>query len=333
MKKDKVTLADIAQALGTSTVSISRALSGQPGISGDLKTKILAKAEELGYKRTAGKADPLKILVLHQKPFIHDNSNFSDMVQGIEKALQEIEADYHLEYVDKETQNRMQPPYKLSKETDFDGVILIGRFTIPYAQFINSKVKNLIFFTGYSPAYEYDSVWFSFLNAGYKQCEYLIRNGHRSIGFIGNKEFYRNREKILGISLALEEYGLPVLEELFVDIEGDYRGRLHQLIQENKLPTAFICDHDFSALEAIKFFHENRIRVPEDLSVMGSGNTESSRLSIPSLTTMDLQIEYACEAVVATLLKRIAKPDKPGENVAVLTRLVERESVSPLRPS
>lgn len=332
MKKQKVTLADIANALGTSTVSISRALTGQPGISEELRNKVVAKAKELGYEKTYAKSNSLKILVLHQTPFVHDNSNFSDMIQGIEKALQEAGADYDLEYVDKETQKRLQPTYKMSKEANFDGVILIGRFDIPYADFIHSKIRNLIFFTGYSPSYDYDSVWFSFLHAGYKQCEYLIQNGHQSVGFIGNKTYYRNKEKLLGISLALEENGLPVREELFLHIEDDFRGKLLEMIDAQTLPTAFICDHDFSALETIKFFHENNIKVPKDVSVMGSGNTESSRLSIPSLTTMELQIEYACEAVVATLLKRIYKPDKPGENVAVLSRLLERDSVSRRQP-
>ncbi|MDT3425354.1 LacI family transcriptional regulator [Paenibacillus forsythiae] len=327
MRKEKVTLADLAEALGTSTVSISRALSGQPGISEELKRRILSTAKEMGYRK-GKKGESPRILLLHQDPYIHDSNNFSAMYQGLEKVLQEAEADYDAEYVDKETQTRLQLPYKMSKETDFDGVIMLGRFNIPYAHFIHEQIPNLIFFTGYSPAYNYDSVWFSFLNAGYKLGEYLMDHGHRTIGFLGSKGFYRNKEKMLGLSIVLEEHGLPVREDLFLDTEADYQERLLELIRLNSLPTAFICDHDFTALELIKFLHSRKLSVPADVSVIGSGNTELSKHCIPPLTTMDMNIRYSCEAVVATLLKRIAKPDKPGENIAIISTLVERESVS-----
>ncbi|MNP73752.1 hypothetical protein D3C76_1705160 [compost metagenome] len=63
------------------------------------------------------------------------------------------------------------------------------------------------------------------------------------------------------------------------------------------------------------------------MSILSSGNTEISALSTPPLTTMDLNIDYSCLRVVATLLSRIADPQKPAENIAVLSTFVERESV------
>ena len=73
--------------------------------------------------------------------------------------------------------------------------------------------------------------------------------------------------------------------------------------------------------------YEKGIKVPEDISVIGSGNTEMSSLSIPALTTLELNIEYSCEVAVELLLKRINKPDKPYENITINSILVERESV------
>ncbi|BCG60345.1 LacI family DNA-binding transcriptional regulator [Paenibacillus sp. URB8-2] len=326
MKNKKVTITDIAEAMGLSPVSISRALSDQTGISDELKRKVIQKAAEMGYVKPKRNMSA-RILVLHQTPYREDNSNFSHMMQGIEKALQKEDADYSIEFLDKETQNRMILPYRLSKGFAFDGVILIGRFNLNYAALINEKIPNLIFLTGYSPAYDYDSVWFSFINAGYKQCQYLIDRGHTRIGFVGNRKVYRNKEKQNGIAFALEENGLPVDEALFWESDEDYPAKLQNLIADNRLPTAFICDHDFTAIEFIRALHQHDIKVPDDVSILGSGNTEVSALSLPPLTTMDLNIEYSCRVVVSTLLKRIAEPDKPAENIAVLSTLVERESV------
>ena len=59
--------------------------------------------------------------------------------------------------------------------------------------FIKDKIKNYIFYTGYSPSCNVDSVWFNFNNGGYNQCEYLINNGHVVIitGNNGSKRLLR----------------------------------------------------------------------------------------------------------------------------------------------
>lgn len=326
MKSKKVTLTEIAKTLGLSPVSVSRALADQGGISDEMKAKIVEKAAEMGYIRPR-KAAPPKILVLHQKPYQHDNSNFSYKVQGIEKALQQADTDYSIEFVDKEHQNSLALPYRLSKGYKFDGVIFIGRFNSDYISFIHEQIPALILYVGYSPAYDYDSVWFSFLHAGYKQCQYLIGRGHRAIGFVGNLSAYRNKEKKTGITSALEEHGLPAAEAIFLERDEALGSRLSGLIAGGRLPTAFICEHDFTAVELIRLLQEHGVKVPEDVSILSSGNTEISALSTPPLTTMDLNIDYSCQRVVATLLSRIADPQKPAENIAVLSTFVERESV------
>jgi len=326
LKREKVTISTIADALNISPVSISRALSGMPGVSEELKDKIINKAKELGYTKNK-KTKQMSILVLHQRPYLMDNSNFGYMIQGIEKALQKGDADYHVEFVDKMAQDHLVLPYKLAKGFNFDGVILIGRFNLEYAALINRKLSNLIFFTGYSPSYDYDSVWFSFNNAGYKQCEYLIKNGHKNIGFIRNSKFFRNKEKLLGITAALEDYQLQISDEYLLDLNEGYHENLNELIKQKRLPTAFICDYDFTAIELIRILYENNIKVPDNISIVGSGNTEISELSTPPLTTLDLNIEYSCEAVVSSLMKRISCPNKPFENIAILSKLIERDTV------
>ena len=64
--------------------------------------------------------------------------------------------------------------------------------------------------------------------------------------------------------------------------------------------------------------------------MIGSGNTEISSLTIPALTTLELNIDYSCETAVELLLKRINNPDKPYENIAINSQLIERESVNKL---
>ena len=325
MKIDKIKIIDIAKTLEISTISVSRALSGQSGVSDELRSKILVTANEMGYLKIKNNTD-INILVLHQKPFIQDSSNYSNMVQEVEKVIQTLGCEYDLEFVDKNHQDKLYLPNKIEKGTNFDGIIFIGRFNSEYVSYISKKIKNQVFYTGYSPSFDCDSVWYNFNNGGYKQCEYLIKKGHKKIAFLGNSSIYKNKEKVLGITSALEDYDLQAEDDFFI-FEENFEDKITELIKRKDGPTSIICQWDYTAIKLIKFLYEKGVKVPEDISVIGSGNTEISSLFIPALTTLELNIEYACESAVALLLKRINKPNKPYENISINSILVERDSI------
>jgi len=331
---NKTTISDIASALDISTISVSRALSGKIGVGEELRENILIKAKEMGYVKPTGKIN-YKILVLHQRPLIQDNSNFACMIQGIERALQKLDIYYHTEFVDKNNQDKMQLPYKLLKENNFNGVILIGKFNDGYSSLLKQKIKNYIFYTGYSPSCDFDSVWFNFNNGGYKQCEYLIKKGHKDIGFLGRRSIlFRNKEKVLGITSALDDYQIPINKNFFTYVEENFEENFEKsvlnLLMAKHKPSAIICQGDFIAVKLMNLLYTKEIRVPEDISIVSSGNTEMASLMLPPLTTLDLNIEYSCEIAVELILKRISNPDKPCESITINSTLIPRESVKNL---
>jgi len=288
----------------------------------------------MGYIKPTNKIN-YKILVLHQRPLMQDNSNFSYMIQGIERALQKSDIYYHTEFVDTNNQDKMQLPYKLLKENNFNGVILIGKFSDGYISLLKQKIKNYIFYTGYSPSCDFDSVWFNFNNGGYKQCEYLIKNGHKDIGFLGRRSIlFRNKEKVLGITSALDDYQIPINKDFFAYVEDDFEANFEKsvlnLLMAKRKPTAIICQGDFIAVKLMNLLFTKEIRVPEDISIVSSGNTEMGSLMLPPITTLDLNIEYSCEIAVELILKRISNPDKPCESITINSTLIPRESVKNL---
>ena len=331
---NKITISDIASSLDISAISVSRALSGKVGVGEKLREEILLKAKELGYLKSINK-NTYKVLVLHQRPLIQENSNFSYMIQGIQRALQNMEISYHTEFVDKNNQDKMQLPLKLLKENNFNGLIFIGKFDDNYVALLKDKIKNYIFYTGYSPSCNVDSVWFNFNNGGYKQCEYLIKMGHVDIGFLGRRSIlFRNKEKVLGITSALETYGIPIHSEFFTYIEENFEENFEisvmNLLNGKHKPSAIICQGDFIAVKLINLLNKKGINVPEEISIISSGNTEMASLMLPTLTTLDLNIEYSCEIAVELLLKRINNPDKPCESITINSTLIPRESVKSL---
>lgn len=326
MKTEKTKMSDIAKALNISTISVSRALAGQEGVSDELRSKILIKASELGYFKSRN-LKGYKILVLHQKPFVQDNSNYSYMIQDMEKALQAADFEYDIEFVDKSIQEKLNLPQKIVRGSHYDGFVFIGSFDSGYIQLITQNLRNYVLYTGYSPSVDCDSIWYNFNNGGYRLCEYLIGKGHKRIGYVGNANEYVSKEKILGISSALEDHNLRVDHGFFVYGNDNAEQKIFELIQSGEGPTAVICQWDYTAIKLIQYLFENGIHVPDDISIAGSGNTEMSSLCIPALTTMDLHIDYACKSSVSLLRRRLSKPDKPTENILINSSIVERDSV------
>lgn len=138
---------------------------------------------------------------------------------------------------------------------------------------------------------------------------------------------FKNKEMLMGITACLEDYDIEAKNEFFINMKNNYKDEVITLFNKKNRPTSIICESDFIALELIRIFHDIKINVPEDVSIIGTGNTQISSLSIPSLTTVDLNIEYSCEVVVDLLLKKINNPCKPQENIELYTSLVKRDSV------
>ena len=330
MRNDKTKISDIANALGISAISVSRALSGQYGVSSDLRDRVFETAKEMGYVKPKSSED-LNILLLHQKAHLQDNKNYTQVIHGIENAIQKTNAEYHTEFIENDKNENLQLPYKLSRGICFDGVILFGHFKREYIEMINEKIKNLVIYSNYCQSLNYNSVLYNYSNGAYKLCEYLIKRGHKRIGFLSDSSNkYKNREKELGIAMALEEYGLPVVEEFFIYENENFKDKVTRLVTQEDRPTALICQRDYTAVKLLKLLHTQDIRVPDDISIVGGGNSEIASMSIPALTTLDLNIQYACETALELLLKSINNPDKPIENIMINSILIERDSVKDL---
>jgi LacI family transcriptional regulator len=328
MKKNKTTISLIASELNISPISVSRALLGQEGVSEELRNKIINKAKDMGYIKSKDKET--KVLVLHGRQNIQDNSNFSYIIGYTEKKLQDMSINYSIEYVSKDKQEKMCLPTKLEKGKNYDGIIFLGRFDSDYASFIKSKIKAAVFLLGYTPCFDGDFVNFNYNNLGYKACNYFIKGGHTKIGFIGGFNDFKNKEFLLGANFCMEKYNLSINNDYIIDAYDLMENALNNLIEKKDFPSAFICTLDFSAIKLIQYLNSVGLKVPDDISVMGCGNTEMASISSPALTTMDLNLEYSCSAAAILLLSRIKNSKKHYEIISVTGDIIERNSIRKL---
>jgi DNA-binding LacI/PurR family transcriptional regulator len=100
-----------------------------------------------------------------------------------------------------------------------------------------------------------------------------------------------------------------------------------QLKNSDELPTAIFAANDLMAIGALKAFTQLKVRVPEDISIIGFDNIPFSDCTYPPLTTIAQPTYLIGQKAVETLLKMINKK-KIKKPVEFETELIERGSVS-----
>ncbi len=173
--------------------------------------------------------------------------------------------------------------------------------------------------------------------------EYLLELGHRQISFIGapdlgspNTEFRipaRSRRSYQGYAASFFMRSLPLPPELAVGPLGEgvaeCEASLYSWLKTlKKWPTAFVCEGDFRAAALIRAAGRLRKMVPDDFSIVGTGNTPWAEMTSPSLTSV-----YMGEKEMAQIAVLLAnqEPRMDGSFVQVSPKLIIRESTRALK--
>ncbi|AEM77888.1 substrate-binding domain-containing protein [Thermoanaerobacter wiegelii] len=171
----------------------------------------------------------------------------------------------------------------------------------------------------------------------YDAINYLIQNGHKKIGFIGNNEWsYSFKKRYQAYIMYMEEFKIQI-DEKFVWLDINLKGPnfLEDMdyfkkkidVNDTDFPTAWICANDKIALAFMRSLSELNIKVPEDVSVIGFDNIDISTISYPALTTINVPKQQLGVKAIQQLLYRLESPTKIYEDIKLSTNLVIRNSV------
>lgn len=169
--------------------------------------------------------------------------------------------------------------------------------------------------------------------AGEIATQHLLDLGHERIGFVAGPEHYLPTQlKASGRAGALAAAGVDGLD-LVAHGEFSAAGGSHalaQLLDRPDPPTAVICSSDMMALGALHEADRRRIRVPEELSVVGFDGIEAATWSRPELTTVEQPIAQIAETALETLRRLIAEPNRvlPDSSFRPILR-VRRSTAAP----
>ena len=305
MKRKEYTITDIARTLQVSTASVSRALSGAPGVSQKLRERITSFCDEIGYlpasvSRNAHAEKPNIIALILgdvRNPF------YANLAFAIQKRLMNskymtvvFNSEYNevkeLEFID------------IAEQFGFSGLMLITAQSEAISQKLSETRLPKVLVNRILPHYNGDSVLTDNFQAGY---EAALRQ-------------------------AMRNYSLPVRREFIW--HSDLKLETGQKLARNFLalserPSGIVSVNDMTSLGFIDGCKKAGLSIPEDLSLISFDDIPIASLYDIQLTTISQHGEEMGLTAADLMLRRLEHPDREPERVIMKPRLIVRSTTGP----
>lgn len=339
-----VKLADIAQKLGVSTVTVSKALSGQKGVSEEMRKKIKALAKEMGYvkshsadKEKEDKSRTIGIIVA-ERYLDKDESFYWRMYQDLSQSAMRRNCFTMLEVVSYENERHNQIP-KMASEGKIEAMIVMGSFQAEYAQYLRKNIcLPFILLDTLNREGDIDAVISNNLMGAYRMTNYLFELGHKKIGFVGTRLATASiDDRYLGYLKSAMEHGMQVRSQWLLDDRDRVTGLCdynvhYRLPQKEDMPTAFFCNNDKTASVLIHKLEENGYCVPKDISVVGFDNDIYEPVLQIGITTYAVHTQEMARRALHILLYKLENPDYRLGVSMIDGTFIERESARQIGP-
>lgn len=333
MSQHRVSLKDLAQQLGVSIATVSRALHGSAEIGEDMRQRVKALAKELNYRpnpfaQSLRKEAPKIIGVVVPNLVTH---YYAAVLDGIEaEALKAgysvISANTHERFLDEA--RAIDNLYSLHVE----GIIAcLAQDTTDYSHFeqVHRMGVPVVFFGRTCLTDLFSSVTANGDEAAYEATQHLIATGSRRIAFIGGPnhlDMVRRRKH--GYLEALRDNRLPIDRQIVVCDRIDYDVALEatlQLLQSDERPDAILAFNDIITFAAFTAIRQLGLHIPGDVALIGFTDDEHARYMTPKLSAIEDQSRLMGERACQLLLRQLAGDTKVCKEI-VPQQVVIRES-------
>lgn len=341
--KNKVTLKTIADEAGVSVSCVTRYINGTGYVSKEKREKVGCVMDQLNYipnQQAKYLRGGRSGIFGHVHTVSDENLFFAKMAVLIER--KSFEKGYKtLTYaLDPGDLKMLEGILTDLVAYGADGIIVNTGIDRIIAEEIGRKAKEfsvpLVMIERAADVYEVEKILVDNEEGSYIAVRRLSEAGHRKIAYLGvaQKE-YVEQERYRGYFQAMKSIAPEFAAEnsVFTEaytVENGYRGCMkllgHKNIQE--LPTAIFTASDILAAGVYQALTEKKLKIPEDISVVGYDDTIAKFLP-PPLSTLRLPVEEIAEAAVnALILKSEEKEKYPGNRtVKIGPVFVERKSI------
>ena len=329
------TIKDIAKKAGLSSAAVSRILRDDKTLSvkDETRQRVLNIAKEMGY--------------VPKKRSVNMNRMVIGLVQWI-SSYEEVEDPYYYSlrlnvenyFIRKRVGIRryyQENLKELFEDTYLDGLICMGKFSLQQAQDLSRQFPKIVFVDSNPNGELYSSVASDLNEACEKAFEYLFKQGHSRIGFIGGQEFL-GPTKIPYIDQRTRAYEKITLNDdrfeslphhKYIKYFNGQTGyeKMKEALSKDDTPTAFICASDSVAMGALRAIGEQKKSEYKQVSVIGFNDNVSSKFFNPPLTTIRIETKLMGEMAGQLLSYMLEQGTINPVKIVCSTSLVVRESV------
>lgn len=295
-----MTVRQLAALAGTSPGTVSKAFSGAKDISEETRERIFQIAREEGCFEKYDKGPrpcPLAVILCPET----ESEYYGRMTGLLSAALRRAGWDAVIATTgfDPEAESRLFSA--LAYRMGADGVILLGS---------GSTIRNpeklpLVVIGGENIPEGADVVHFHTYGAVLEAVQALKEEGHRRIGFIGEKNTQSKHKMLCD---ALRQCGIPVNPDLFCNqplrFEAGGYAAMQMLLSLHTPPTAVLAAYDYMAIGALRCCRDQGLSVPEDISLVGMDDLSVDPFLEVPLSSICTHLEVGCDQVVSLLVAK-----------------------------
>ncbi len=332
----KTTLKDIADKAGVSSSTASLVLSNKGKISEEVKQKVIAIADELGYPRrtqvsTASQGN-IAVLFHFDSKLAHTWHVLRQVTLQLEQTL--ASSNYVLILIpityemtdDQIFQRVMALKATAVFSMHFGREVLFSRLedaSIPVVVIINSHFQS-----------QFYTVCADNFQGSYEAASHLVKLGHKRIIY-ADFNIHELPETLIdrffGFSKALNEHNIPFTEDQKVRLDVydpvDIKEKLGKLLTSKNKPTAIFFVDDYLAARCYPVLQELGFRVPEDLSIIASGEVlDYNEPFIPRITGMLTNSSLLGKFSAEMMIDRLEHKPRESYVLKIKQQLVERGS-------
>lgn len=335
MKSSKKTIKDLAEALGVSKSTISRALCDSHEVSAATKKRVIELAAKWHFqpnpqaRSLKGKKSFLLGVVV---PEIAHNF-FSSAIAGIQEVV--LDKGYNvLICQSNESMAREKTVVSELISTYVDGIIISLSHDTTSFEHVKSAIDRgipVVLFDRTTEQLKCSRVIVDHQKSAFLAVNHLIEQGCRRIAHLsGSKTLNISRARTKGYIQAIRKNKL--IEDPLLIIENGYNPKktpaiIHQLFSSDIRPDGISCFNDDVAVSVIKTLKQLNIKVPDQVKVIGFNNEPVCEIIEPSLTTVQNPSREMGREAARLFLQQIENPDAVHERLVQLsTNLVVRDS-------
>lgn len=330
VKKSGVTSSQVARRAGVSQSAVSRTFTPGASISPKTREKVMAAAQELGYRPNA----IARSLITNRSRIIAvvmaylENLFYPDVLEELGRLL--VKENYRLLLFTGHMDRDSDPVFDQLMQYRVDGIILASTtLSSQLSEECATAGIPVVLFNRTTERDAVSSVTTRNREGGRRIGEFLLAGGHRRFGYIsGVESSSTNRDRFAGYQDALTEAGhAEILVEVGNYDRAEAEAAARKLLSRDDRPDAIFVANDHMAVAVMDVArYEFGLSIPDDLSIVGYDDVGPARWTSYGITTVSQPLKRMVEATVNILMGQISSGEIEAEHRILSGDLVVRSS-------